>query len=54
VGHREQQRPSLYVQAATFANAYAKTRAIAPQRLVMIGEFPSTEDGGDTASDSRT
>lgn len=34
---------------ATFAAAYAKVRAIAPNRPVMIGEFASTEDGGDKA-----
>ncbi|UQU66901.1 hypothetical protein COUCH_11780 [Couchioplanes caeruleus] len=34
---------------ATFATAYAKARAIAPHRPVMIGEFASTEDGGDKA-----
>jgi Glycosyl hydrolase family 26 len=33
----------------TFATAYAKARAIAPQRPVMLGEFASTEDGGDKA-----
>jgi hypothetical protein len=34
---------------ATFATAYAKARAIAPNRPVMLGEFASTEDGGDKA-----
>ncbi|GAA0553808.1 hypothetical protein GCM10010172_40480 [Paractinoplanes ferrugineus] len=34
---------------ATVASAYAKARAIAPRRPVMIGEFASTEDGGDKA-----
>ncbi|MEU4243551.1 glycosyl hydrolase [Actinoplanes sp. NPDC026619] len=33
----------------TFATAYAKARAVAPRRPVMIGEFASTEDGGDKA-----
>jgi hypothetical protein len=31
----------------TFATAYAKARTVAPNRPVMIGEFASTEDGGD-------
>ncbi|MBB3095765.1 beta-mannanase [Actinoplanes campanulatus] len=34
---------------ATFAAAYAKARDVAPNRPVMIGEFASTEDGGDKA-----
>ncbi|MEU7907434.1 glycosyl hydrolase [Actinoplanes sp. NPDC049118] len=34
---------------ATFATAYAKARAVAPNRPVMLGEFASTEDGGDKA-----
>jgi hypothetical protein len=34
---------------ATFAAAYAKSRAVAPGKPVMIGEFASTEDGGDKA-----
>ncbi|WP_433220934.1 glycoside hydrolase family 26 protein [Dactylosporangium sp. CS-047395] len=34
---------------ATFATAYAKARAVAPHRPVMLGEFASTEDGGDKA-----
>jgi hypothetical protein len=34
---------------ATFATAYAKARAVAPDRPVMLGEFASTEDGGDKA-----
>jgi hypothetical protein len=34
---------------ATFAAAYAKARAVAPHRPVMLGEFASTEDGGDKA-----
>lgn len=34
---------------ATFATAYATARAIAPCRPVMLGEFASTEDGGDKA-----
>ena len=33
----------------TFAAAYAKARAVAPRRPVTIGEFASTEDGGDKA-----
>ena len=33
----------------TFAAAYAKARAVAPHRPVMLGEFASTEDGGDKA-----
>jgi hypothetical protein len=33
----------------TFAAAYAKARTVAPNRPVMIGEFASTEDGGDKA-----
>jgi beta-mannanase len=32
-----------------FANAYAKARAIAPKRPVMIGEVGSSEDGGNKA-----
>ncbi|MFJ9250852.1 hypothetical protein [Streptomyces sp. NPDC101776] len=32
-----------------FANAYAKARAIAPNRPVMIGEIGSSEDGGNKA-----
>lgn len=34
---------------ATFDAAYAKARAVAPKRPVMLGEFASTEDGGDKA-----
>ena len=34
---------------ATFAAAYAKARAVAPRRPVMLGEFASGEDGGDKA-----
>lgn len=34
---------------AIYAAAYAKARAVAPRRPVMIGEFASTEDGGDKA-----
>ncbi|MEU4164960.1 glycosyl hydrolase [Actinoplanes sp. NPDC026670] len=34
---------------ATFDAAYAKARAVAPNRPVMLGEFGSTEDGGDKA-----
>jgi len=34
---------------ATFATAYAKARVVAPHRPVMLGEFASTEDGGDKA-----
>jgi hypothetical protein len=34
---------------ATFAAGYAKARAVAPNRPVMLGEFASTEDGGDKA-----
>lgn len=34
---------------ATFATAYAKARAVAPHRPVMLGEFASSEDGGDKA-----
>ncbi|BCY09915.1 hypothetical protein L3i22_050030 [Actinoplanes sp. L3-i22] len=34
---------------ATFATAYAKARVVAPDRPVMLGEFASTEDGGDKA-----
>ncbi|WP_327000888.1 glycoside hydrolase family 26 protein [Dactylosporangium sp. NBC_01737] len=34
---------------ATFDAAYAKARAVAPGKPVMIGEFASTEDGGDKA-----
>jgi hypothetical protein len=34
---------------ATFATAYAKARSVAPGRPVMLGEFASTEDGGDKA-----
>ncbi|WP_213005970.1 glycoside hydrolase family 26 protein [Paractinoplanes toevensis] len=34
---------------ATFATAYAKARAVAPRRPVMLGEFASSEDGGDKA-----
>jgi beta-mannanase len=34
---------------ATFSAAYGKARAIAPRKPVMIGEFASTEDGGDKA-----
>jgi hypothetical protein len=34
---------------AVFAAAYAKSRAIAPRKPVMVGEFASTEDGGDKA-----
>jgi hypothetical protein len=33
----------------TIGAAYAKARAIAPHRPVMLGEFASTEDGGDKA-----
>ena len=35
---------------ATFSAAYDKVRAIAPRRPVMLGEFASTEDGGDKAA----
>ena len=34
---------------ATFSAAYAKARAVAPHRPVMLGEFASSEDGGDKA-----
>jgi hypothetical protein len=34
---------------ATFATSYAKARAVAPNRPVMLGEFASSEDGGDKA-----
>ncbi|WP_083971527.1 glycoside hydrolase family 26 protein [Actinoplanes awajinensis] len=34
---------------ATFAAAYATARAVAPRKPVMLGEFASTEDGGDKA-----
>jgi hypothetical protein len=34
---------------ATVDAAYAKSRAIAPRKPVMLGEFASTEDGGDKA-----
>jgi hypothetical protein len=34
---------------ATFAAAYAKARVVAPHRPVMLGEFASSEDGGDKA-----
>ncbi len=34
---------------ATFAAAYDTSRAVAPRKPVMIGEFASTEDGGDKA-----
>ncbi|GAB2627695.1 hypothetical protein Aab01nite_81320 [Paractinoplanes abujensis] len=34
---------------AAFATAYAKARSVAPKRPVMLGEFASTEDGGDKA-----
>lgn len=34
---------------ATFSTAYAKARAVAPNRPVMLGEFASSEDGGDKA-----
>ncbi|GAA2848397.1 hypothetical protein Acy02nite_02010 [Actinoplanes cyaneus] len=34
---------------ATFDAAYAKARAVAPDRPVMLGEFASGEDGGDKA-----
>ncbi len=33
----------------TFDAAYATARAVAPNRPVMLGEFASTEDGGDKA-----
>jgi hypothetical protein len=33
----------------TFSTAYAKARAVAPKRPVMLAEFASTEDGGDKA-----
>jgi len=34
---------------ATFATAYAKARSVAPNKPVMLGEFASSEDGGDKA-----
>jgi hypothetical protein len=34
---------------AAYATAYAKARTVAPHRPVMIGEFASSEDGGDKA-----
>ncbi len=33
----------------TLSTAYAKARAVAPKRPVMLAEFASTEDGGDKA-----